>query len=314
MYVRMTLPEAPMTESLHILCPIDFSPTSERALDYGLALAKRLSGRVTVVHAYALPSVLLPEGAVLPDAEAQAQASNEHQARLNKIVEQRKGWGTPIAQKLRMGTPATEILSAIQQERPDLVVMGTHGRSGIEHVLIGSVAERVVRASTVPVMTIREPHVGDKHAQQLTVDIKKVVCPVDFSEPSAKAVQHAVGLCKRLGAELQLVHVCSSVAYAIADESFTVKPDLMRELKAHVQSELDKLASATAQSGVKVTTQVREGVPHKAIHEAAHAAKADVIVIGTHGRTGFEHLLLGSVAERVVRTSTLPVITVHPQL
>jgi nucleotide-binding universal stress UspA family protein len=298
---------------MHILCPVDFSSTSERALDYAMALARRLDARVTLLHTYNLPSVLMPDGVLLPNAEALTTVSADHQQMLDRLAETRAGRLVPLTTKLRLGSPAQEVLAAIREETPDLVVMGTHGRTGLQHVLLGSIAERVVRASTVPVMTIREPHAGDAHAQVLTVEMKRIACAVDFSDASAKALSYAATLARRLGAELLLVHVCATLAYAMASESYTVRPDLLIELKAHLKGELEALAAAQARPGLKVTSQLIEGVPYKAIHEAAQQSHADMIVVGTHGRTGFEHLLLGSVAERLVRTSSLPVVTVHPQ-
>ncbi len=298
---------------MHILCPVDFSTTSERALDYALVLARRLDARVTLLHAYSLPTMLMPDGVLLPNAEALASVSADHQRLLTQLTESRAGRSVPLTSKLKLGLAAQEILTSIDEEKPDLVVMGTHGRTGLQHVLLGSIAERVVRASTVPVMTIREPHTDDKQPSALTADVKKIACAIDFSDASDKALSTASMLARRLGAELHLVHVCATLAYAIASESYTVKPDLVRELKAHLKTELDALAAAQARPDLKVTSQLIEGVPYKAIQEAARTSHCDMIVVGTHGRTGFEHLLLGSVAERVVRTSTLPVITVHPQ-
>lgn len=298
----------------HILCPVDFSPTSEHALNFATVIARRLKAQVTLLHTYSMPNFVMPEGAMLPDAELSTQLSTEAQTRLNELLAKYNQRGVHLKGELKLGAPSTEISRVASEDKADLIVMGTHGRTGLEHALLGSVAERVVRSSTVPVLTIREPHAGDKHAQTLTADVKRIVCPVDFSDASAKATTYAAELARQLGAELHLLHVLPTVAYAMVAESYTVKPDLVRELKQEVKQRVEDLRASLASDTLKVEASMVEGVPYKAIHEAAHKLNADLLVMGTHGRTGFAHLLLGSVTERVVRTSTIPVLTVHPGL
>jgi len=301
-----------MPDIKHILCPVDFSETSERALDYALVLAKHLGAKMSIIHAYSLPGVLMPDGALLPNADQVARGSVDAQAQLDQVAARITEVGVPFETKLVTGGPAEEIARLASHDRDDLVVMGTHGRTGFEHALMGSVAERVVRTSKVPVLTVRRPHDDDTKPSKLAGSITRVLCPVDFSETSAFAMRYAADLANRLGAELHLLHVHSTVAYAIAAESYTVKPDLLATLKQDVQRRVQELAESLKQIAGNVTYSLVEGVPYRAIHDGAHKQNADLIVMGTHGRTGFQHLFLGSVAERVIRTSTLPVLTVPP--
>lgn len=296
----------------HILCPVDFSETSERALHHAMVMAQRLGARVTLLHSYTLPNFVMPEGAMLPAPQDLTRLSVAAQANLDATAAKYAHTVVKLTPELSVGAADVEISRCATNDDVDLIVMGTHGRTGLEHALLGSIAERVVRTSEVPVLTIREPRPGDKHAQTLTAAIEMILCAVDFSEPSARALTYAAALARQLGASLHLLHVHSTVDYALAAGSYTVRPELLRELKQGVDQRIEELRASVATDGLNVSASTVTGVPYKAIREAAHAHHADLIVMGTHGRTGFERMLLGSVAERVVRTSTVPVLTVHP--
>lgn len=141
--------------------------------------------------------------------------------------------------------------------------------------------------------------------------IERILCPVDFSEPSEHAMRYAVDLAERLGAELHLVHVFQIPAMALPDGAIMGGPDWTTRIMERSEQSLKELAARHADQGIDVKTHLVEGVPFREINRVAREdVKADLIVIGTHGRTGLSHLLMGSVAERVVRTSDVPVITV----
>jgi universal stress protein A len=140
---------------------------------------------------------------------------------------------------------------------------------------------------------------------------KKILCPVDFSPGSENAVAKARELARALNAELELVHAYQLPVLALPDSSITVSPTYVAELTNRAQQELDRHASAIKQEGIAVNTRLVEGNPAEAIVERAKETDAGMIVMGTHGRSGFRRFLLGSTAERVVRTATVPVLTVH---
>jgi len=142
-------------------------------------------------------------------------------------------------------------------------------------------------------------------------DYRLIMCPVDFSETSRKALDLAMDLAGRLGAEVRVVHVYQLPASGLPDGVLEAPADLENVIKARVQRQLDQFVGDSAANDVNVSTAVCEGVPYVEITLAANELGADLIVIGTHGRTGFAHLLLGSVAERVLRTSDVPVLTVR---
>jgi nucleotide-binding universal stress UspA family protein len=139
-------------------------------------------------------------------------------------------------------------------------------------------------------------------------EIRRMLCPVDFSEASENALDFAVDLASKFGAEIHLVHVYQLPVYALPDGAVMAGP----EFTTRVTTELEKGLSALARrrEGAKMATHLVEGIPYREVVRMADEIGADMIVMGTHGRTGIRHLLLGSVAERVVRSAKIPVITV----
>jgi nucleotide-binding universal stress UspA family protein len=149
--------------------------------------------------------------------------------------------------------------------------------------------------------------------------LKKVLCPVDLSKETGSAAAEAASLAHALGAELVLLHVIGEPALAGLGQPllapsevspFTL-PKLAEEYRVEISARLTRLGNKLRTGGLQVSTMLMRGAPHEAICTAADDAQADLIVMGTHGRTGLSHLLLGSVTERVVRTAKVPVMTLH---
>ena len=144
-----------------ILCPVDFSDASRAAMQVASDLARRFEGEVTVFHAYPLPGYTLPEGTVLPASGMLQELAEQTDALLVRWKAEALADGAPrVATDKAVGEPAAEIVAAAQDGKFDVIVVGTHGRTGLAHVLLGSVAERVVRRATMPVITVRPPKVG----------------------------------------------------------------------------------------------------------------------------------------------------------
>ncbi len=137
-----------------LLVPTDFSLASEAALDQAIGLASRLGAKVYVLHAYQLPVVGFPDGVLVPTAEIASRIVTWAQGELAACVAKRKASGIEIVPILKQADPREAVLAVAEEVSADLIVMGTHGRRGIARALIGSVAESVVRASPVPVMTV----------------------------------------------------------------------------------------------------------------------------------------------------------------
>ncbi len=139
-----------------ILCPVDFSDASRSALQVASELARRFDGEVTVFHAYPLPGYTLPEGTVLPATGMLQELAEQTDALLARWKAEAVADGAPrVSTGKAVGEPASEIVAAAEDGSYDAIVVGTHGRTGLAHVLLGSVAERVVRRAPMPVVTVR---------------------------------------------------------------------------------------------------------------------------------------------------------------
>lgn len=139
-----------------ILCPVDFSDASRSALQVASELARRFGGEVMVFHAYPLPGYTLPEGTVLPATGMLQELAEQTDALLERWKAEALADGAPsVTTGKSVGEPAAEIVAAAEEGKFDAVVVGTHGRTGLAHVLLGSVAERVVRRASMPVVTVR---------------------------------------------------------------------------------------------------------------------------------------------------------------
>jgi nucleotide-binding universal stress UspA family protein len=139
-----------------ILCPVDFSDASRSALQVASELARRFDGEVTVFHAYPLPGYTLPEGTVLPATGMLQELAEQTDALLERWKAEAIADGAPrVSADKAVGEPAAEIVAAAEEGKYDAIVVGTHGRTGFAHVLLGSVAERVVRRAPMPVVTVR---------------------------------------------------------------------------------------------------------------------------------------------------------------
>ncbi len=143
------------------------------------------------------------------------------------------------------------------------------------------------------------------------IDYKNLLCPVDFSDTSKHALSVAADFAERLDAGLHIVHVYQLPASSYPEGVFDVPDDLESNIEKQLSKKLDDFVKSNCKLKTNITTDIYEGVTHTQIVNAANDKNADMIIMGTHGRTGVSHALIGSVAERVVRTSKVPVLTIR---
>jgi nucleotide-binding universal stress UspA family protein len=194
---------------------------------------------------------------------------------------------------VRDGDASDEILRAADEVDADLIVVGIHGRSGLDRLICGSTAESVMRRSSRPVLVLRDPK-----ASRQTWPIRLILHPTDFSGHSRPALGVARALARSNGARLVLLHVAP--AEVLTGGNFFAPADLgsEREALATMQEQ-----SATAGLEGSVETRLTQGDPVTEILQAAEEMACDLIVMGLHGRTGLLRILMGSVAESVIRSS-----------
>jgi len=219
--------------------------------------------------------------------------------------------GIAVATRVATGIPSEEVITAAQAEDSDLIVVGTRGKTGLAHVLLGSTAERVIRGGPCPVMTVRtEPaDAEDDGALSRPVTLERILVPIDFSDCSLDALEYAVVVAQQAKASLMLLHVLEPVSYGL---DFTLGHSRTREqIRESWTKRLEELASSHRYSDVPMESQLRGGSPADSILDSAKTLPCDLIVMGTHGRRGISHTISGSVAEAVLRKSRCPVIAVR---
>lgn len=278
-----------------ILCPIDFSELSHTAFEFACSLARAYQAHLLIMHVGTEPTVPPIGGVSILTPE-------EYEASLRESLKQYQTEAESASSEtlVVLGQQAAErITSAARDNEADLIVMGTHGRSGISRALLGSVAEKVVRTAPCPVITLKAPM-----RQRGKLRFRTILHPTDLSEASSSAFQVACNLAKHHRARLIILYV----------ESPGSRPDTWSR-KDEIESELIECLRShhLLKNGADVAYEVVHGSPGEMILDIADSHQADLIVMGTHGRTGLRRLAMGSVAEAINRKAKCPVLTIGGQ-
>jgi nucleotide-binding universal stress UspA family protein len=299
-----TTPET-SAQPKRILVPVDFSDPSRQALRSALALARRFDSRVALLHVTRRNRPDSHPAAGLAGISFDTRRAGR--ARLTEFAECELKGDVEPTRLVSDGVPFDEIAKAAKAWEADLIVLATHGYTGLKHVLLGSTAERVVRHAPCPVLVVRSPAQRGVKAALSPDRVRSILVPVDFSKPSIAAVPHALALARKYEAQLTLLHVLESAhADMLIDTS-----ESQRAARLAAHERLAKLADATKKSWPRTGRELRTGHPVDAITAMAKRTNADLIVLGTHGRTGLKHAFIGSVAERVVRHAPCLVLVVR---
>jgi nucleotide-binding universal stress UspA family protein len=282
-----------------ILVPTDFSAHAERALEYGAAFARIFDAEIELVTSVFLnPVALGPYAFALPEGHL-AQAEAHAREGLEAVASPLREEGLVVSCKVAREDPSIFICSHAAAVEADLIAMGTHGRTGLPHVLLGSVAERTVRRAPSPVLTVHSdsPSPGP---------LDRVLVATDFSKGAEAALSWAFALIRRTGGSLILAHSIVPRSAIPEVEAYTEGvpgPALEDEARTKLQAMASGLEC-------EVEIAVAWGHLETAGLELAKRHGARLVVVGTRGRTGLPHVILGSAAERFIRHSDLPVVAV----
>ncbi|MBA3824832.1 MAG: universal stress protein [Ktedonobacterales bacterium] len=287
---------------MHILVPLDGSPLAELALITAAETAQRLPmpTTITLLRVIDYPAADLRLEALNPLAsgpiiiEAVLEAAHDYLRAVSRLPSLAE---CVVQQVVMVGTPASTIIEQAQVHSADLIIMTTHGRTGVLFRALGGIVEGVLRHTTVPVLLVREHHTAltpTHHALQILV-------PVDASELAERAIMAAVPLARALGGKLLLLRV-------LPPEPHPIKRDLAQH---HARTQLAQWDAALAQQHVPVQHIVLFGEVQAQIAAAAQAHHATLIAIATHGRTGVDRLLHGSITETLTHHTMLPILVVH---
>ena len=299
-----------MIEIRRILCPTDFSEFSERALRYATVLARWYESQIEALH---VVQQMLPHGDATPMVPSWSLLNPDICAklreRLNEFVAPVAELGIDAVVAVKEGDAAGEILREATAQKTDLVVMGTHGRGGFQHLVLGSVAEKVLRRCACPVLTVPRAAPDETHA----LPFKRLLCPVDFSEASNQALRYALSLAQESNAELLLLHVLEALPEADPLASSVVF-DLgayRRALEESALTRLRALVPEEARTWCKPVEVIGRGKAYHEILRVCAERAVDLVVMGVQGRGALDLALFGSTTHHVIRAGTCPVLTLR---
>lgn len=313
----MTMPEPTVRPFSRVVVPLDGSDLAAQALPYAAALAGA-DAELNLVRVVPPASPIRDKlGQIVVPADAvERWAEQAARDELAAAAERVRGPGLAVRATVAAGDPATEILRAAAADQADLIVLASHGRGAVGRVAYGSVADRLARHASIPVLVIRgadeQPAAGVPARRQAV--LRRLVVPLDGSPLARQALPVASELARRLGLAIHLITVLDpatmaspALAYGAAFSS-DVYQETMEGIRQTAEQTLANTAAELAQRGIAVTREIRQGPIVDAIAQATRPG--DVIVLTSHGRSGLTRWVLGSVAEKLVRVAPVPVLMV----
>jgi nucleotide-binding universal stress UspA family protein len=287
-----------------IIVAHDLRGGGKTALESAIVLANVYAAKLRLVHVaepYHFYRQISHPIAAQHDREKIAERAG---AKLEEIAASPALSRFRIEYEVRTGKPFVELIIAGRAWHAELIIIG--GPSRQQGHLLGSTGERVMRKAPVPVLVAKKA---------LSATAKRLLVPIDFSPGARKPAEDAVALATRFGGRIFFLHVLDPTPlYAYSDED-PISPALPIPplMPADIEGDWESFLSTLPLGKVAWETQTEEGRPADKILEYAEAIKADIIVMGTHGRTGLAHMLLGSVAEEVARAAPCPVLAIRPE-
>jgi nucleotide-binding universal stress UspA family protein len=296
--------------SIHrILCPVDFSEASRRALEHAAALARWYEARLFALHVVPLVPTTLSFPPAISAATMEPVPPEAFHAELRRFVAPAADT-VPAETVVMSGDPARTVLEQARALEADLVVLGTHGRSGFERLVLGSVAEKVLRRATCPVLTV--PPAVAEHPATARPPYQRILCPVDFSATSDRALRYAFSLAEEAKARLTVLHVLEWFPeQEIREHRHFDVPEYRRFLEEDARRRLAEAIPEDVRTWCEPVEKVGCGKPYREILRVAAEDRSDAVVMGVHGRGALDVALFGSTTNQVVRQAHCPVLTVR---
>ena len=297
-----------------ILVPLDGSSLAEQALSCAVPLAQGLPAELVLLRAiWILPDILelLDEStvelnAIVDQLEAEA---NDY---LGALVEHLRDAGLNVRYAVRRGSAAETILDYVGQAKIDQIIMATHGYSGIKRWMHGSVAERVLQTTRVPLLLVRVGEQDLANDWQQPMPCQRILVPLDGSRVAEQILPAVTAVAQALSAELVLFQVpIAHVDGWMTGEWFVPIQGVLATAAQDAHVYLSEVSSRLKKQGLRVTTATMMGSVAESIIEYAEANQVDLVAMCTHGRTGLERWTLGSVADRVLRAGSIPILLVR---
>ncbi len=292
-----------MTRPTRILVATDFSDHAETALDTAIALGKRFGARVDLVHALDIPLPVFEPFAVSLPAGFVEGARDSARERLGEGMARIQAAGLEGEAHLGDAPPSRAIADCANEIGADLVIVGTHGRTGIPHLLVGSVAERTAAHSPCSILAVKKPLSGVPAT---------LVVGTDFSEGASRALDAACEFAEAGETALHVVHAIDLNVPAITPYEMVIPNDLVEKVRTAALERAEGVVASVRERGFETAeAHVVPSPPSRGVSDEAERLEADLVVTGSRGLTGLKHALLGSVAERTLRHAPCSVLIVR---
>ena len=276
-----------------VMVPVDFSEASKKGVNYGLSLALEFEARLVLANIVRYDS--------LAYLTAKAHLLDLIPAELRERLD--------FELIVKSGDIRQELLGIVEEKEIDLVVMGSRGRSHVQRLLLGSVTERMLRKLHVPILTVSHLEPERELHKPGPVPLKKLLYATDLADGSEAGLEFSIRLARGLNAHLTVVHVVQPLDAAMYGiETAGYLPDYATEARAQASERLNRLVALVSDGSVPITTVLADGVAYERIHALAAGQNADLVVINLQGKGRLDRALLGTTAERVIRTATVPVL------
>jgi len=303
----MMVGSAQMKAPTVVLCPIDFSEPSRRALRYGAAVAEHFGAALSLLT---VNDPLLEQAADMASGEGSLRAAATTE--LERFFQDTFSGRPPAARAtfaVATGKPDAEILEASRQTGAGLIVMSSRGATGIRRLFLGSITERVLRATSVPVLVTPPADSGPASPEAIRKGIRRILVPVDLSDAMAEPVRVALALAETLSAQLLVVHVIEPVRTVVPGHAYAANVDSERRGRAEqrIQQFVDALPSQT-----RIEPLVMFGDPAEEIAKIASDRQAALIVMALYASVSGVHM--GSVTYRVLSVTHGLVLAVPPSI
>jgi len=302
----------------NVLIPTDFSACADHALSHAVEVADRFDAQLHILH---VVNELDPDWYGITDAQERAvklrdQIKSEARERLEELAPGKDLHDFETIVSLQLSFDVADSINEYVQEREiDLVVMGTHGRQGIDRLMLGNVANKIIRHTPCPVMTIREEVPWTEEEEEVVYN--DILAPIDFSDHSREALRVSKSSANRYEARLHQLFVAEQRTVPTFSDTGIPGVSVAEtdpEILANAEEGLQKLSENVGGPEVESAYHVREGDVSRDIVDFAETNGVNLIVMATRGLTGINRFLLGSNTERIVRVAPCPVLTIPSQV
>ena len=282
-----------------ILVPVDFGEPSRAATERALSLAETQAAEIQVLHVHSLPGLALDSGA---SGQFLVEIRRKEREALRDFAAGLSAHAVAVSTRVRDGDPVHEIHDAAREPEVRLLVVGSHGRTGLERLVLGSTAERVVQGAAVPVLVVRST------LEEASQPIRSILMATDFSKDAQSVEPLVADLARRYSAEVEVIHVIRETAVLFAPYAVEGSTDFEGEMMDSATARMKSVLSRLADLGIQAKSKIVYGHAEDEILARAESTNAGMIALGTRGYSGIQSFLLGSVAQRVLARATCDVL------